>query len=138
MKTGRAPLTAANGTAEVDRLLAGRPHPLAREIDATRAAICSADPSIREGVKWNGPSFRTTEWFATIHLRSTESVQVILHLGAKARRPARLEVDDPAGLVRWLAPDRGMLDLGAGMPLRARLPAVRVLISQWVRYLPPA
>lgn len=137
-KSSRTTLTAVTGTAEVDHLLAGRSHPLAREIDETRAAIRAADPSIGEGIKWNGPSFRTTEWFATIHLRSTESVQVILHLGAKAGPRSRLAIDDPAGLLRWLAPDRGLLDLGAGPSLRARLPAVRALISQWVRYLPPA
>ena len=34
----------------------------------------------------NSTSFRTTEFFATVHLRSTEAVQLVFHLGAKVRK----------------------------------------------------
>jgi hypothetical protein len=48
-----------------------------------RQIILDADASIAEGIKWNAPSFYTSEYFATIQLRAKDGVQVILHLGAK-------------------------------------------------------
>ena len=59
-------------------------HPMKAEIELMRAAILGADPSIREGVKWNAPSFRTHEYFATTNLREKKGIGLILHLGAKA------------------------------------------------------
>lgn|GEM_PF-1591838 len=50
-----------------------------------RRSILELDASISEGVKWNAPSFRTTEYFATTNLRTKEGIGVILHLGAKIR-----------------------------------------------------
>ena len=49
-------------------------------------------PGIREGVNWNAPSFRTTEYFATTNLREKDGKDL-------ARRNAGL-----AALVRgWIA-----------------------------------
>ncbi|MEQ1612074.1 MAG: hypothetical protein ABL904_04925 [Hyphomicrobiaceae bacterium] len=53
---------------------------------ALRKVILGADPSISDGVKWNAPSFCTTEYFATINLRAKAGVEVILHFGAKRNR----------------------------------------------------
>ena len=61
-------------------------HPLKKEIEAVRRIVLGFTPAIGEGIKWNVPSFRTaTEYFATFNLRAKDSVQLILHLGAKVR-----------------------------------------------------
>src|SRR5262245_41223578 len=44
-------------------------HPLKQEVEAVRQIILGVSPEIREGIKWNAPSFRTTEYFATLNLR---------------------------------------------------------------------
>jgi hypothetical protein len=82
-------LTPADTAQAVDRFMAALEHPHKPEIEALRQAICAVDPSIAEGVKWNAPSWRTTDYFATTHLRAKTGFGLILHLGAKARRPAR-------------------------------------------------
>jgi hypothetical protein len=74
--------------ADVETFLAALDHPLKPEILALRQVILGADPSITEGIKWNVPSFRTSEYFATMHLRAKDGIQVILHLGAKTRGTA--------------------------------------------------
>eukprot|EP01031_Cornospumella_fuschlensis_P007315 gene7315-9064_t len=61
-------------------------HPFKAEIQTLRQAIPAVDPAIAEGIKWNAPSWRTSEYFATTHLRSKTGLGLILHLGAKARQ----------------------------------------------------
>jgi hypothetical protein len=117
-----------------DALMASLDHPLKAEIDAARKAILSVDKSIADGVKWNSLSFRTTEWFATVNLRSRDSLQLILHLGAKAGKttdPA--SIPDPKGLLKWLGKDRAMATLGAGPALKANIPALKAITKAWIR-----
>lgn len=102
MDVGRTDKTGA-----VDDFMARLEHPLKAEIEAVRAIILGADRRIRESIKWNAPSFSITEHFATFKFRPLETVQVVFHTGAKARPTSTaMEIDDPAGLLRWAAPDR--------------------------------
>lgn len=129
---------AANGPAgrldpEASALLLERKPPFAGEIDTVRRAILGASPAIQESVKWNAPSYRTSEFFATVHMRSNDGVQLVFHRGAKARDDeADMEIDDPAGLARWLANDRCLVTLGSGAALRARIPAFRRFVRAWI------
>lgn len=123
----------AKAVETVDALLDRIDHPQRVEIDAVRKAMLSADTSISEGVKWNAPSFRTAEWFATVNLRSKEGMQVILHFGAKARaghkRPA---IEDPNRLLRWLGDDRAMATLSDNADDRKALAAI---VRQWIAFV---
>lgn len=112
-------------------------HPLKREVAALRQLILDADPAIREGIKWNAPSFRTTEYFATFNLRTTDRVRLILHLGAKAKETATtgVKVADPAGLLEWLAKDRCLVTFSDAKEIQARGAALQVLLREWVRLL---
>lgn len=116
--------------------MASLDHPLTAEIEAVRKAILGVDKSISDGVKWNSLSFRTTEWFATVNLRSRDSVQLILHLGAKAGKAAEADaIPDPKGLLKWLGKDRAMATLGSGAALKANLPASKAIIKAWLHYV---
>lgn len=118
----------------VTNLLDGLDHPLREEIEVVRRDILglsSTSVPVYEGVKWNSASFRTGEYFATVHLRSTTSVAIVLHAGATAKCK-RIEVDDPAGLLTRLAPDRCMLTLGAGPTFRANRAAMRAIVRAWI------
>ena len=61
--------TKLDTTEAVNALIGSMVHPLKAEIEAIRGCVLSADPEINEGVKWNAPSFRTHEYFATTNLR---------------------------------------------------------------------
>ena len=121
----------------VDAFLATLDHPHTDAIAAVRAIILGAAPGIGEGIKWNAPSFRTTEWFATFHLRTRDGVQLILHLGARVRDTAAtgIAVDDPHGLLEWLARDRATVRLRDLADVEARRDALAALVRAWIAHV---
>ena len=121
----------------VDDLMADLEHPLKPEIEALRRIMLGADPKIRESVKWNAPSFRTHEYFATVHLRAKNGVALILHRGAKVRAlPGNgLAIDDPAGLLHWLGADRAQVAFACVDDVERRAPALQALLRQWIAAL---
>ena len=110
-------------------------HPQRDAIQAIRHIIRGADAAIGEGIKWNTPSFRTTEYFATIHRRTKSGVGVVLHLGAAARNNAGMPIDDPRGLLQWLAKDRAMVTFGDAADVLARGPAFERIVRPWIRHV---
>ncbi len=75
---------------DIDELLAAKRHPLEEEIRTVRRVILGVDASIREEIKWSSVSFRNEhDFFATVNLRSTESVQRSSSTRASRRRPRR-------------------------------------------------
>ena len=112
-------------------------HPFKDEIERIRALIRGVDPSIAEGVKWNAPSFRTSEYFATTNLRSKSGVGVILHLGAKSRvlPSGGVTIADPAHLLQWLATDRAAVTFRDSEELRTRAIAFQSVLRQWITYV---
>ena len=125
------------GAQSVDDFLAALDHPHKPEILSLRQIVLAADPSICEEIKWNAPSFRTTESFATFHLRAKGGLQLILHLGAKVRETAATGIDvaDPAGLLKWLAQDRAAVTFTSLAEVHAKQPAFTALIRAWIVYV---
>lgn len=117
----------------VEAYLAGLAHPLASEVRRVRRVILDADKRLREGVKWNAPSFYFGEWFATFHLRSPEEIALILHRGAKTKAPLRARfVREDEGLVVWLANDRGKVVFRDAAGIEASAEALQRLIRRWI------
>lgn len=125
---------AAADASEADALVAALDHPHTPAIQALRAIIRGVDPRITERVKWNAPSFATTEHFATFHLRHRAGVQVVLHLGAKPRPDAdvRTAVADPSGLLAWRGPDRATVTFADRADVEAKRAAFEAVLRQWV------
>lgn len=121
----------------VDAFLAALNHPCKPEILALRKVILSADPSITESIKWNSPSFRTREYFATFHLRAKLGVQIILHLGAKKRDDARANttLPDPTALLHWLGQDRASIEFRDMHDVLAKQAAFTDIIRHWIKYV---
>ena len=110
-------------------------HPHKAAVGAIRQAILGADRSIREGIKWKAPSFRTTEYFATTHLRAKVGVGIVLHLGAKVRATPTVSIDDPGGLLEWLAKDRAMVTFTGVEDVRAKESALQRVVRQWFAHV---
>ena len=112
-------------------------HPRKKEIETVRQIILRVSPEIREGIKWNAPSFRTTEYFATVNLRARggeDHVWLILHKGAKVKDNSTKEMQlaDPAGLIKWLAKDRCLVTLGNRKDIQAKRAALEAIIREWI------
>jgi hypothetical protein len=133
----RRPVGARRETSAIDALLGAARHPHEDAIHALRGLVLAADPSISEGVKWNSVSFRTTEWFATVHLRTTSGVAVVMHLGAKVRALGRdgLAIADPSALLKWLAADRAMVTFANAADVGAKREAFTAVVRQWIAHV---
>jgi hypothetical protein len=108
-------------------------HPLKAGIEAVRRLVLSADPRLREHIKWNAPSYVLTDDVVTFNLRSQETLQIIMHTGAKKRAtPLAISVADPAGLLRRLAPDRGIITFSSLEEIETNSAALVELVRQWV------
>ena len=121
----------------VETFLASLDHPSKQEILALRQIILAADPTIAEGIKWNVPSFRTSEYFATMNLRAKSGIGVILHFGAKKRDHSTtgVAIADPDSLLAWLAKDRAMVMFRDLNDIAERRSAFTALIRQWIGYV---
>lgn len=117
-----------------DEYLTALEHPLKPVIEAVRKLILGVDPAIREGIKWNAPSYRTTADFATFHLRDGR-VWLILHTGAKGKTGG-VSVADPTGLVEWLDANRAVVKFADAKDVRSKKAALTVLLREWLGQLP--
>jgi hypothetical protein len=125
-------------TAEaVDAFLATLAHPHLAEIQRLRRLVTDAHASIAEGIKWNAPSFRTREYFATFHLRQPRGVALILHLGARRRDPSLdgSKIEDPEALLRWLGQNRAIVAFADAEQIEARAAAFQTLIRHWIDFV---
>ena len=123
-----------DGTSDVNQFMSNLAHPLHAEFEALRAIFLAADERILEGIKWKAPSFFYVDWFATFNLRATEEVQIILHTGAKVKASSidGVPIDDPDGLLKWLAKDRCLLTLSGMADVESKRQAVSAIVKQWV------
>jgi hypothetical protein len=106
-------------------------------VEAMRSTILGVDPRIAEGIKWKAPSFRTTEYFATIHLREKFGFSAILHLGAKVRPlgPNGLAIDHPSQLLTWLGKDRARVHFTDLDTFSANREAFIAIIRAWITHV---
>ena len=135
--TSKPAKRSASAPESVEAFLASLEHPFKQEILAIRQMILSADPGVAEGIKWNAPSFRTSEYFATFQLRAKDGVQVILHLGAKTRDTATsgIAIADPESLLEWLAKDRASAKFRDLKDIEAKRSAFANLIREWIKHV---
>ena len=127
-----------NGASDdVEKFLASLEHPAKREILALRKIIRGVDPAVREGIKWNAPSFYTTEHFATFQLRHKGGVQLVLHMGTRPRPDvqARTSIADPESLLEWRAADRATITFRDLAEIEERKAALVKVMRQWVRFV---
>jgi len=118
---------------DVSTFMSTLDHPLTSGIEAVRQLVLSADPRLREQIKWNAPSFALTDDLVTFNLRSQQTLQIIMHTGAKKRAtPLTITVADPAGLLRWLASDRGIITFSSLEEIASNGAALVDLVRQWI------
>ncbi len=120
--------------ADVPAFISGLAHPHEAVILALRKIVLGVDRDIVEGIKWNAPSFRTTEDFATFHLRAKDGVQLVLHRGAKRRPDAdTFSITDPSGLLDWRGRDRALVHFSDLKDVAAKKTALVRVLREWVK-----
>lgn len=125
----------AQGTS-ADALMRESDHPMKEGVEHLRGVIRAMDPRIVEEVKWNAPSYKLDDHFATFNLRCTTAIQLVLHTGAKVKaRATPIAVADPEGLLAWPSSDRAVLTLKSVDAAKAHSLAVTAILEQWIRQL---
>jgi len=112
-------------------------HPHKQGVVVLRRVILAVDPAITEEVKWNAPSFKVHDHFATFKLHPPKQIQLVLHTGARPQMPTkafRLEV--PGLAVKWAAPDRCVLSFASSDMASEQSPLVAEAVRQWLAQLP--
>lgn len=129
--------TTADTSAAVDAFISGQPEPLRAQTAALREAILGSASSISEGIKWNAPSYKTHEYFATTNLRAKSGIGLVLHFGAKAREvnASPENISDPTGLLRWIAKDRATLAFRDADDIQAHRAALQAIVRQWIEHV---
>lgn len=123
-------------SANVDALMGALDHPMKEGVEHLRGVIRAIDPRIVEEVKWNAPSYKLDDHFATFNLRSPASIQLVLHTGAKVKaRATPITLSDPEGLLSWPSSDRAVLTLKSVHDAKTQSLAVTALLEQWIRQL---
>ena len=124
-------------TPEVEALIASLEDSRGDLVRRIAALILDIDPTIREGVKWNSPSYYTTVHFATFHLRSKTGVQLVLQLDVKGRPDADLKatIPDPAQILQWKGPDRAIASFADSEAFERNRTALADILRAWIRQL---
>ena len=132
----RPKAVASQADAGVAAFLAKLDHPLKPCITALRKIILGVSPEIVEEIKWNSPSFRTVDHFATMNLHGkgdSTRLLLILHTGAKAKNKVMQgAIPDPKGLLQWLAQDRAMIAFADAGDLKAKTRPLIAVIRAWI------
>lgn len=120
-----------------DELIDALPKSQVGLVRALRTFVTALEERVTTDVKWNAPSFRTSDHFATLHLRDPKKVLVILHFGVhgKAKPGLRERIPDPDALLEWRGDDRAVLTLESESQLKSRAAALRKILRCWIAEL---
>lgn len=124
-------------SSDVETFLAELRHPLKQEIVLLRSIILAAAAGIGESVKWNAPSFSTSDHFATFHLHAMDAVQIVLHLGAKPRPGVKVRgaIADPESLLEWRSGERATVTFRDRRDIEAKRKPFTEIVRQWVQHV---
>lgn len=116
---------------------AGRESNADAVVSELRRIVLAVDASIREGVKWNAPSFYTSEHFATVNARGKDGLRLVLHLGARPRHDVDLreEISTVPGLLEWKGHDRAIVSLTDAADVRHKAAALTRVLRQWIAHV---
>lgn len=128
--TGRCIVAKAQ---DVESYMETLEYPLIDGVEALREIIPAIDSRIVESIKWNAPSYAIGDHFATLNLHRQDSIQVVLHGGAKPRADlGSLRIDDPSGMLSWAAPDRANVEFASVEDISARRLEFEAILRQWI------
>jgi len=104
-----------------------------KETRAVRRIILGVNPKITEEIKWAAPSFALGEHFCTFNAWAKDDVQLIFHHGPRKATTKGVPIDDPDGLLEWLATDRASIRFESMKDVQAKKSALQSIVKQWIK-----
>ena len=113
-----------NRSAEVDAWFTSYTNPQKDLVQAVRALILSTDDRVREGIKWQAPTFMYSGNIASFYPKATKHVSLMFHQGAS--------LPDPTGLLDGSGGTSRVAKFTNAEDLAAKADARRDLIRAWI------
>lgn len=102
---------------------------------AVRALILAVEPELKEGVKWNSPSYAWNgEDRITFNLATADRVRLVFHAGAtrkEDKKGAPLFVDD-TGLLQWQSDIRAIASFHDVEHVQTHAVEIQKLVRKWL------
>ena len=120
---------------EVTKLIESQNHPMEDVINSIRMLILTANSSLSENIKWNGPnySFNEQDRF-TLRTQPVNKLQLIFHRGAKVKaQPTERLIKDERGLLTWKENDRAIFEVESIEDVNNNKKYIQFLINEWVK-----
>lgn len=104
------------------------------EIETICEIIRHSGVELSEHIKWNAPSFcYHGDDRVTLKLNSPTTVDLVFHRGSKVKdMPSCRLIEEPTGLLKWAANDRGFISFSSLEDIQNKKDAVTHIINQWV------
>jgi hypothetical protein len=120
---------------EVTEFLDNQMHPLRAEIEALREIILRAEPTLKEGIKWNGPNYSLNgEDRITMRLNPPKQIQIIFHRGAKVKtQPENRLIDGNYPFLTWKENDRAIATFKGLDDIQQFSEPFREVVIKWIK-----
>ena len=120
---------------EVTKFLDNLHHPLRAGIEQLRLIILSADDSMTENIKWNGPNYCfKNEDRVTMRVHPPKQIQLIFHRGVKKlTQPEDKIIEDKSGLLDWKENDRAVASFKNTSDIEKSKPALEDILKKWIK-----
>lgn len=133
-RTRPEPRRVRSGKTSVDDSIAKLDVPWRAEVAALRTAILSSNRSITEQLKWNAPSFCFEgDDRVTFRFPPRGGVQLVFHRGVKVKDARGFAFTDESGLIRWAAPDRGVITFSDPHEMQTVTTLVVKVVNAWMK-----
>lgn len=111
-------------------------HPFKEGIENLRTTIKKCDKKIIEEIKWNAPSFKLDDHFATFKLFPPKNIQIVLHTGVKKKEtPKQFHLDDENNLIKWATSDRCTITIQSNKEAKEFSKEISKIIKSWIKQL---
>ncbi|MEZ5072105.1 MAG: DUF1801 domain-containing protein [Bacteroidales bacterium] len=121
---------------EVSVFLDGLQHPFRSEIDLMRTILLSANPSLKENIKWNGPNYQVAgEDRISMRIQPMrKQLQLIFHRGAKKQeQPKHKLISNPSTLLDWKENDRAIVTIKSRDDIEHAKDEIVRIVNEWIR-----
>ena len=120
---------------EVTDFLNEQNHPFRKEIEYLRNCILSANTSLTENIKWNGPNYCfDNEDRITMSIQPpTKQVQLILHRGAKKQeQPNDKLIANKSKMLLWKENDRAIVTFKSLQDIENGKTELTKIVAEWI------
>ncbi|NMD00243.1 MAG: DUF1801 domain-containing protein [Bacteroidales bacterium] len=124
-----------NLSKEVTEFLDELQHPFRKEIEQLRICILSANTTLTENIKWNGPNycFDNKDRITMRIQPPTKQVQLIFHRGAsKQTQPKDKLVSNKSKMLVWKENDRAIITFKSLQDIENSKSDLTDIVNEWI------